>query len=182
MGTIDDWPAFVWAGAVALAILAGGLMAAAKRPPRESLPLVHVAGATLIGFFGWLALTHLPGTIMGYWALTAGLPDVDGIEAQQVYVVGQIVFIVAGGLAIVGILRRASWGAVLGIGLAIAQLIWHLAVLYQTLSLYGDSFGDDVYLDLVLSLIGAQAVPALAAVVLLAWPLLKGPEGAPEAG
>jgi len=177
MGSMNQWPMFIWAGAVALAVVAGGLTAAAGRPPRATVPFVHVAGATLVGFFGWLALTHLPGTIMGYWTLTAGLGEVGGIEAQQLYVVGQIVFVVAAALAIAGILRRAQWGAVLGIGLALAQLIWHLAILYETWSLYGDSMGDGTYLDLALTLIGAQAGPALAAVVLLAWPFVRRGEG-----
>ena len=181
MGTINDWPGFVWAGAVALAILAGIVTAGARRPPRETLPLVHVAGATLLGFFGWLALTHLPGTIMGYWTLTAGLGDVGGVEAQMLYTVGQVAFVVAAGAAIFGILRRAQWGAVLGIGLSLAQVTWHLAVLVQTWELFGDAMGDETYLDLTLTLVGAQVFPALAAAVLLAWPYRRRQETLSEA-
>lgn len=170
MATLEGWPVVVWAGALLLTIVAAGVTAASGRAPLAALPSFHVAGATLVGLFGWQTLTNLPGLIKGYWELTAGLGDVDGIEPQQIFVVGQIVFVIACALALYGILRRARWGAVLGIGLAATQIIWFVSIMIHNWSMY-DSMPGDVMLNIMLGAFGAQVAPALAAMVLLAWPV-----------
>lgn len=181
MADLASWPVYVWAGALLLSILAAGVMAASGRAPHTVLPAVHVAGATLIGLFGWQTLTNVPGLINGYWNLTAGLGDVDGIEPQQIFVVGQIVFMIACAVAVYAILRRARWGAVLGIGLAATQIIWFVSIMIHNWSLY-DSMSGDVLLDVMLGAVGGQVVPALAAIILLAWPVSRVEEEAvPEA-
>lgn len=171
---IDQQPSmFVWAAVVALAIMAGAWTATNRRAIRPVLPFEHVAGAALLGVIGWEMLVHLPGAIMGYWSLTAGLGDVRGVEGYQAFVVAQAAFVVAVAFAVVGILRRRAWGAILGIGLASARVVWCGAILYETLMMLANAMGDDAYLDLAISLIGLQAIPALAAIALLAWPLLR---------
>jgi hypothetical protein len=171
---IDQQPAmFVWAAAVGLALAAGAWTAVNRRATRPALPLEHVAGAAILGVFAWEMLVHLPGTVMGYWSLTAGLGDVRGLDGYQVFVVAQVAFVIGAAFAIVGILRRRAWGAILGIGLAVARGVWSGAVLYETLSMFGDEVGNDLYLDFVTSVIGLQAIPALVVVALLAWPLVR---------
>ena len=171
---IDQQPTmFVWAAAVVLALVAAAWTATNRRDACETLPLEHVAGAAILGVLGWEVLVRLPGTVMGYWSLTAGLGDVRGIEGYQVFVVAQAAFVIGAAFAIVGILRRRLWGAVLGIGLAVTRVVWSGAVLYEALSTFGDSMSNDVYLDFVTSVIGLQAVPAVVVIALLAWPLVR---------
>ena len=171
---IDQQPTmFVWAAAVVLALVAGAWTATNRRATSEILPLEHVAGAAILWVLGWEILVHLPGTVMGYWSLTAGLGDVRGVEGYQVFVVAQAAFVISAAFAIVGILRRRPWGAILGIGLAVARVVWSGAVLYEALSTFGDSMSNDVYLDFVTSVIGLQAIPAVVVIALLAWPLVR---------
>jgi len=166
-----QWPLYVWAAAVALAVVAAAWTATNRRSVRPELPLAHVAGATLIAFFGWQMLIHLPGAVMGYWNLTAGLGDVDGVREQQAYVAGQAVFVVAAAFAVVGILRRRTWGAVLGIGLALTHALSAVIAMINTLVVVGASADGGLYLNFVASTIGLNAIPALAAAALIAFPL-----------
>lgn len=171
---IDQQPTmYVWAAAVGLALAAGGWTAMNRRTTRPTLPLEHVAAAAILGVFGWEMLVHLPGTVIGTWTLTAGLGDVRGVEGYQAFLVAQVAFVIGVAFAIVGILRRRPWGAILGIGLAVARVVWSGAVLYETLVMFGDSIGNELYLDFVTSLIGLQAIPALVVITLLAWPLVR---------
>lgn len=171
---IDQQPTmFVWAAAVGLALAAGVWTAMNLRATRATLPLEHVAGAAILGVLGWEMLVHLPGRVMAFWTLTAGLGDVRGVEGDQVFVVAQVAFVIGAAVAVVGILRRRPWGAILGIGLAVARVVWSGAVLYETLSMFGDEMGNPTYLDVVTSVIGLQVIPPLVVVVLLAWPLVR---------
>lgn len=174
MATTDQWPMYVWAGAVGLAVVAGAWTATNRRGERPDLPLEHVAGATLVALFGWQMLVQLPGSAFGYWTLTAGLPDLSGARGQQAYLVAQAVFVVAAALAVMGILRRRSWGVALGIGLAAAIVVWRIVTLVTTIGTFGGAIGGDTYFAIATTSIGLEAVPALAAVVMLARPLVSG--------
>lgn len=167
------WAMYVWAGAVAIAIVAGVWTATNHRDPRSSLAPQHVAGAALVGLFGWEMLVNLPGSVMGYWTLTAGLGDARGIEAQQAFVVAQAAFAIGAAFAVSGILRRRTWGAVLGIGLAAAIVVSSVLSFAQVTAIF-ESMGSDAYLSIVASIIGMRMIPALAAAVLLLWPLMRG--------
>lgn len=169
------WPSYGWTAAVAVAIVAGVWTAMRVREPLPVLPAEHVAGAALVGLFGWESLFQLPGAWMGYLHLIAGLGDVRGDEAQQAYVAALALFAIGSAFAVVGILRRRTWGAVLGIGLAAAVVVMIALVMVQTITMIGDAVGDDAYLSFALGSIGQRAIPALAAIVLLAWPLLRRP-------
>ena len=171
---IDQQPMmFVWAAAVGLALVVGAWTATNRKATRPTLPLEHVAGAAILGVLGWEMLVHLPGTVMGIWTLTAGLGDVRGVEGYQAFLIAQAAFVIGVATAIVGILRRRPWGAILGIGLAVARVVWSGAVLYEALAMFGDEIGNDLYLDFLTSVIGLQAIPALVVVALLAWPVVR---------
>ncbi len=134
---IDQQPAmFVWAAAVGLALVAAAWTATNRKAIRPTLPLEHVAGAAILGVLGWEMLVHLPGTVMGIWTLTAGLGDVRGVEGYQAFLVAQAAFVIGVAIAIVGILRRRPWGAILGIGLAVARVVWSGAVMYEALAMF----------------------------------------------
>ncbi len=167
-----QWALYVWAGAVVIAIVAGVWTATRHREPRASLAPQHVAGAALIGLFGWEMLVNVPGSVVGYFTLTAGLGDVRGIEAQQAYVVAQAAYAIGAAFAVAGILRRRTWGAVLGIGLASATVVSSVLSFAQVTAMF-ESMGGDAYLS-ILSSIGMRMIPALAAIVLLLWPFVRG--------
>jgi hypothetical protein len=164
---------YAWAAAVALAIAAGVWTATNHRDLRPSLAPQHVAGAALVGLFGWEMLVNLPGSVMGYFTLTAGLGDARGIEAQQAFLVGQAAFATGAAFAVSGILRRRTWGAVLGIGLA-ASTVVSTVLSFAQLTAVIEQMGSDVYISTLGSIIGMRTIPALAAVVLLLWPLMRG--------
>ena len=136
-----------------------------------SLAPQHVAGAALIGLFGWEMLVNVPGSVVGYFTLTAGLGDVRGIEAQQAFVVAQAAYAIGAAFAVGGILRRRTWGAVLGIGLASATVVSSALSFAQFTAMF-ESMGGDAYLS-ILSSIGMRLIPALAAIVLLLWPFVR---------
>ena len=173
MSVSQMWPSYAWAAVVAVAIVAGVWTAMKVREPRPVLPAQHVAGAALVGLFGWEGLFQLPGALMGYLNLIAGLGDVSGDEAQQAYVAALALFAIGAAFAVVGILRRRTWGAVLGMGLAAAVVVMIAIVMIQTISMVGSAIGDDAYLSFALGSVGQRAIPALAAIVLLAWPFLR---------
>ena len=167
------WPMYAWAGVVALAIVAGIWSATNPRDVRPSLPPEHVAGATLLGLFGWEMLVHLPGSARGYWLLTAGLGDWRGLQAQQAFLVAQAAFAIGAGFAVVGILRRRTWGAVLGIGLASATVLSSILSFANIMATIAESMSADAYWATVVSILGLRAIPALAAALLLLWPLVR---------
>lgn len=171
--TQEQWPMFVWAAAVALAIVAGAWTAINRPKIRPTLPVEHVAGAAILGLFGWESLLNLPGVVMGYWTLTAGLGDVRGVEGDQAFVVAQAAFVVAAAFAVTGILRRRTWGAVLGIGLAASIAVWSGLILFETTALYAESMDGGTYFSLVSTLVGMRALPALVVIALLAWPMVQ---------
>lgn len=170
----EPWSMYVWAAAVVLAILASVWTARIRPSVRPELPLEHVAGAAIVGLVGWELLVYLPGSLMGYWTLTAGLGEVRGaVEAHQAFLVGQVAFVIGAGFAIFGILRRRLWGAVLGIGLAAAMAVWSVLQLVEVTILFGESMQTDAYLETIATMIGTREIPALAAIALVAWPLLR---------
>jgi hypothetical protein len=154
------WPLYAWAAVVTAAIVAGVWTALKVREARSVLPLEHVAGAALVGLFGWESIFQLPGAWVGFLSLTAGMgSDVSGDEAQQAYVAALALF---------------------AIGSAAAVVVMLAIVMIQTISMVGSAVGDDTYLTFVLGSVGQRAVPALAAIALLAWPLVRRPAPHPE--
>jgi hypothetical protein len=174
----QQWAMYAWAAAVAIAVLAGIWFATNRGATRRSLPLEHVAAATLLALFGWEMLVALPASTMGLWALTAGLGEARGVEGQQAFVLGQAVFAVATAVAVIGILRRRTWGIALGVGLAAALVVWTVVNTLWLFVTLGTSMSSDMYLGITTSALG-RGVPALVAIGLLAWPLVRRPTPRP---
>jgi hypothetical protein len=172
---MNDWPMLALVIGVALAVAAAAWAYVNRREPRATLASQHVAGAAIVALMGWEAVVYLPGAVAGYWALTAGLGDLRGLEVHQLYVVGLAALAIGSAAAVVGILRRQMWGIVLGIGLAVAQLALSIVSIVQTIVIFGGAaVGDAVYFETVGTTIALRAVPPIAAIVLLAWPLVRG--------
>ena len=102
------------------------------------------------------------------------------MEIDQAFVAAQVVFAIGAVFAVVGVLQRRSWGVVLAIGLAAARMAMAVAVVAQMTAIFGDAqiIGGVNYLLIVATTIALQAVPPLAAIVLLAW-LSSGRDPAP---
>ena len=173
--TYESWPTYVWAATVLLAIAAGVWTATNRPGVRSGVPLQHVAGATLLGYFAWEMLVNLPGAMLGYWVAVDGFGDTRALAGQQAYLAGQVAFVVAAALSVVGILRGRTWAAVLGIGLSIAVVVARVATLVSALQVFGGGAVafDGPYLPVVAATIFMGAVPALVAAGLLARPLLR---------
>jgi len=180
MGNDGLWAMYMWAAAVALAIVAGIWSATTHREVRPSLPPEHVAGAALLAFFGWEILLGLPESVRGYSLLSAGLGDFLGLQSQQAFLIAQAAFAIGSGFAVVGILRRKTWGAVLGIGLAATIVVWGVLSFASLTATLAESMGPDAYWSVVVSILGLRVIPALAAAALLLWPIVRpatGPAG-----
>jgi hypothetical protein len=170
---VEPLGAQVFGAAVGLSIVVAFVASRVAPGQRDALPLPWVAGAALVGLLGWEAAIQVPGNVYGLYLLTVGITDPNGIEGNQIMVVSTVVFAVAAAVAVVATLRRHTWGAVLGIGLALSIVATSVASLVYFVGVIGpDIVGPNGYLPIALTIIAMQAVPALAAAVLLAWPML----------
>lgn len=173
MNIEGQWAMYGWAAAVALAIVAGIWSATTHHDRRPVLPPEHVAGAVFVGLFGWELLVGLPGVVTGYMALTAGLGDWRGLQAEQAFLAAQAAFAAGAAFAVVGILRRHTWGAVLGIGLAASMVVSSTLNIANITATMAESMGSDIYWNFIVSIFGLQVIPALVAVVLLLLPFAR---------
>lgn len=165
---------WVFSAATTMAVVAALIATRLRGEWLATVPLAHAGAAALVALFGWETLIHLPGAIAAYTATVAGITDAPGVADQQSFILASIAFVVAAVLAVVGILRRRPWAAVLGVGLAATRVAMSLASAVSLMS-FADSFqpGD---LGLLLgTTLGLNGVPALAAIALLLWPLRRGP-------
>jgi len=173
MGNEGLWAMYVWAATVALAIVAGIWSATTHRDVRPSLPTEHVAGVALLAFFGWEMLLGLPEAVKGYSLLSAGLGDLRDLQPQQAFLAAQAAFAIGTGFAVVGVLRRRTWGAVLGIGLAVSLVVASVLSFATVTATMAESMDPDTYWSFVVSIFGLRAIPALAAAALLLWPIVR---------
>jgi hypothetical protein len=171
MITTEDWILWAWVAVVAAAVLAAALARRLRPGLLPVLPVLHVAGTTLVAVIGWQALVNLPGTVLQYFTTFAGIGVPTGESAYEAYVVAACVFVAASAVAVVAVLRRRPWGAVLGIGLCVAHIGTNLVGIASMLSLMGNMGGDPNLTWYTISF-AFSAVPAIVAIVLLARPLI----------
>jgi hypothetical protein len=156
-----------------LTVVAGLVATRVRREWVPSLPMAHVGAVVLVALFGWEALVYLPSTIQVYTTGVAGIPDPANVEAYQAFMVASAAFVLAAGLAVYGVLRRRPWGLVLGIGVAATRVAMTLASAVNLFSIEPDPFGPGGLAWNVTNLVALRALPAVAAIVLLLWPLLR---------
>jgi hypothetical protein len=179
MITTDDWILWAWVAVVAAAVLASVLARRLRPALLPILPLRHVAGATQVAVIGWQALLNLPGAVLQFFSAFAGIEGPTGESAYEAFVVAACVFVAASAVAVVAILRRRPWGAVLGIGVCVAHIGTSLLGVANMLSVIGD-FGDDPNMRWYVITFALSAIPAVVGIVLLALPLF-GQDRAPAA-
>ena len=175
------WTTWIAAAVTAVAVAAAVWTALNRRRPLVELPPQHAAAAALLGYVAWEGLTQLPGFIGAYFAATSGLDDLGNVLlAQRVYLIVGAAFVVGVAIAIVGVLRRQQWGAVLGIGLAASHVIGSVATLVS-LGIFESGtvvVGDGGYFALIAPVLVMGAVPPIVAIGLLVWPMIRRSPGA----
>ena len=165
---------WVFAASTALAVIAGLLATRVRREWVPALPMAHVAAVVLVALYGWETLVYLPSTIQAYTTRVAGIPDPAGVEGNWAFVIASIAFVAAAALAVYGILRRRPWGVVLGIGVAATRAALSVAGAVNLLSLGVDAFGPEGLASNVATALALNTLPALVAIALLLWPLVRG--------
>jgi hypothetical protein len=170
----NEWLFWTFSAATAVTLLAGVVATRVRREWLTSLPMTHVAALVLLALFGWESLIYLPGVIQTYVIGVAGIADPPNVEGYQAFMVASVAFVIAAALAIYGILRSRPWGVVLGIGVAGTRLVTALVSTANLFTLNGDFFGPDAVGWNAAIFLAERAIPAIAAIVLLMWPLLRG--------
>jgi hypothetical protein len=158
-----------------IALVAGGIVAAVVTrllwpTGMSELHLRHVAGATLIGVVGWMALLWLPSTLIQLTSPISRLPDAGGTSPYGPYVLAAIAVVVGSAVAVIGILRRKRWGTVLGVGMAAAYVGTSILGAVGWLAVMGQATGYGGILMVYGAVYLLGAVPALVAIALLLWP------------
>ena len=169
------WTTWIVAAAIAVSVAAAVWTAVNRRRPRPDLPPQHAAAAALIGFLAWDGIAQVPGLI-GAITATAGMDNMGGfLLAQQVQLIVGISLVIGIVVAIVGMLRRRAWGAVLGIGLAASHVIGSVVAVISVAILQSRAVvvGDSGYFEFIAPTLLLGAVPSLVAIGLLAWPMLR---------
>jgi signal transduction histidine kinase len=169
---IPDWYAWTLVVVVALTIPAG--IAAWLLWPRRSerLPVEHVAAAALVAVAAWEMLIDLPGSLVQFFAIGAGIPNAPFVP-MQAFTFASAGFVVASAAAIFGILRRFVWGAALGIVVSVARVTMGALGVASLLTVAGDGLMPDGQLGWLVLTTGLRAVPALVAIVLLVLPFWR---------
>ena len=169
---IPDWYAWTFFAVVVAAIAAGG--AAWLLSPRRSerLPMEHVAGAALIAAGGWQLLVDLPASLVQVFAINSGIPNAP-FTSLHVFVLAHAAVVLATAVAILGILRREVWGAALGIGIGAALATRTALGIASLLIIAGPAGMPDGQLGWFVAQSALQAVPPLAAAMLLALPFWR---------
>lgn len=167
---VADWMLWGW-----IAVVAGGIVAAVVTrvlwpTGMSGLHLRHVAGATLIGVVGWMALLWLPSTLIQLTSPISRLPDAGGTSPYGPYVLAAIAVVVGSAVAVIGILRRKRWGTVLGVGMSAAYVGTSILGAVGWLAVMGEATGDGGILIVYGAVYLLGAVAALVAIALLVWP------------
>jgi hypothetical protein len=178
------WTTWLSAGVVVVAVAATAWTAVNRRRPCAELPLQHAAAAALIGYVAWVSFTQLSGLIATYLTATAGFDDLGSVLlAQRVFLIVGVAFVMGIAIAIVGILRRQTWGAVLGIGLAASHVLGSVATVANLAILESGTelFGGGGYFAFIAPTLLMGAVPSIVAIGLIAWPMIsRSPGATPE--
>ncbi len=115
------WVVWAFALMVGLAVAAAIVIG---RTGRERLPTLsphHAAGAAILGVIGWEVAIYLPGS---FQTLTVAILPGPGEAAlpSALYVLTQGVYVAATVVAVVFVLRRHVWAAILAIGLCLVRI------------------------------------------------------------
>ena len=179
---LQGWLLWAWVALVAAGLAAAMIARVVQPGTRPTLPLRHVAAATLVAVLGWQALLMLPSTVLQFASLSPEIGGPTDQSANQAWMAAAIVHIVAALIAVVAILRRRPWGTVLGIGVAVANVGINAIGTISMLGFVDEFSQTDITFRVYAATNALSAVPALAAIVLLLAPLLRRRAGHSERG
>jgi hypothetical protein len=162
------WAAWLIIGATGVTLALAAAAAIAERRRFAALVPAHVAGATVLGVIGWEWLVNLPGILADTSLLYRGLSGAPGELGAQLLGAAFVAFVAGAFVAVVGIARRRPWAVVLGIGIAITRLA---LVAISIVRAIGFELPADQGLAWLATIV-ATAVPPIAAIVLLVWPIV----------
>jgi hypothetical protein len=168
---IEAWQAWGFAVAVGVAIAAAIVARVLLPGALERLPIEHVAAAAIIGVAGWEAAIQLPGNLISFLSIGAGLGEFI-VTPLQVYVLAASLSTIAMFLAVIAILRRQIWGVALGVGVGLVQVAMSAVGVVSLLGMTAQGMPEDQLLWLLVS-VGLRAVPGIVAVALLLRPLRR---------
>jgi hypothetical protein len=168
---IEDWQAWGLAAAVGVAIAAAIVARVLLPGARERLPVEHVAAAAIIGVLAWEAAIQLPGNLISFLSIGAGLGEFI-VTPLQVYVLAASLSTIAMFVAVIAILRRQIWGVALGVGVGLVQVAMSAVGVVSLLGMTAQGMPEDQLLWLLVS-VGLRAVPGIVAVALLLRPLRR---------
>lgn len=168
---IEDWQAWGFAAAVGVAIAAAIVARVLLPGALERLPIEHVAAAAIIGVVGWEAAIQLPGNLISFLSIGAGLGTFI-VTPLQVYVFAASLSTIAMFVAVIAILRRQIWGVALGVGVGLVQVAMSAVGVVSLLGMTAQGMPEDQLLWLLVS-VGLRAVPGIVAVALLLRPLRR---------
>ena len=168
---IEDWQAWGFAAAVGVAIAAAIVARVLLPGALERLPIEHVAAAAIIGVVGWEAAIQLPGNLISFLSIGAGLGTFI-VTPLQVYVFAASLSTIAMLVAVIAILRRQIWGVALGVGVGLVQVAMSAVGVVSLLGMTAQGMPEDQLLWLLVS-VGLRAVPGIVAVALLLRPLRR---------
>jgi hypothetical protein len=168
---IEAWQAWGFAAAVGVAIAAAIVARVLLPGALERLPIEHVAAAAIIGVAGWEAAIQLPGNLISFLSIGAGLGEFI-VTPLQVYVLAASLSTIAMFVAVIAILRRQIWGVALGVGVGLVQVAMSAVGVVSLLGMTAQGMREDQLLWLLVS-VGLRAVPGIVAVALLLRPLRR---------
>jgi hypothetical protein len=162
---IEAWQAWGSAAAVGVAIAAAIVARVLLPGALERLPIEHVAAAAIIGVAGWEAAIQLPGNLISFLSIGAGLGEFI-VTPLQVYVLAASLSTIAMFLAVIAILRRQIWGVALGVGVGLVQVAMSAVGVVSLLGMTAQGMPEDQLLWLLVS-VGLRAVPGIVEFALL---------------
>lgn len=117
----------------------------------------------------------MPGVVNSVVTAFAGIDSAPNQAAYQTFAVANVAVVVAAAVAVTGVVARWIAASVLAVGVCAARVATALIGLGQMFALTGQlSGGGDPQLGWLALSVVLQAVPAVAAIVLLAWPFARG--------
>jgi hypothetical protein len=171
-----EWAIWTWLVIVAVSIVAAVVVRLSFRRTLAALAPHHVAAAAVVGVITWSLLTLLPNTIQTVMATYAGIVSAPNQGLHQAFAAGQVAAIVAGVLAVLGLLRRAAWAVALAAGVCLASIGTSAIALINWIGLIGDMEAVPGSEWIVVQF-ALQPAPAVAGLLLLAWPFVDGSLG-----
>ena len=168
-----DWAIWSWLAIDVVSIVAAILVRLSSRPMLSVLQPHHVAAAAIVGVITWGHLLQLPNTVQTVFATYAGIANAPNQGLHRAFAAGQAAAVITGALAVIGLVRRRGWAVPLAAGACLAALATATIGLVNWFGIIGEN-GTMPGTEWLIVQFALQPAPAVAGIVLLAWPFIDG--------